>query len=142
MKIKYQPIIEMDIYHFNSVALEHQYPGISMWTVGEVKDIPADLKFRENGNYVPLTDDLLANPCFKIVEEDKKGKTKLVNPNFICSKCGCETSDESVLHPKSGIGVPLEINSKRVCKACFDAAPKTVTPTGFDFSINEENNAN
>jgi hypothetical protein len=138
MKIKYVPIVEMDIYHFHSIPLEHKYPGISAWTVGETKDIPDDASVRINGVSVNLTTDVLSNSFFKIVKEDKKGKVELSNPNFTCSKCAKETLDESILHPKTGIGVPLEIDGKRVCKACFDSTPKTVTTTGFEFSDDKE----
>ena len=121
MKIQYKPLHEIDeITHVNSVACEQQFKGISIWKYGEIKNIPEDLKFRENINgavtYVKLVDDLLADVSFKPV-----GKT---NPNFHCSVCGIETHEEAIASPDVRIleGIPLEIDGKRVCKQCFKKA--------------------
>jgi len=118
MKIQYLPLHQIDeIVHANSLALEKQYQGISIWRYGQIKNIPDDLKFRLNINgivsYVNLVDDLLADYSFKPVG----GK----NPNFHCALCGVETLEEVLKNPDIAIreGIPLEINGERVCRDCF-----------------------
>lgn len=139
MKIQYLAELSMpEIVHINSVHLEEKYPGISKWKSEEIKSIPGDLmaRFRINGEskYVPLVDDLLSNRDFKIVTDEFEP----LNPNFMCSVCDGPAFEDAVMHPKTGHGIPLEIDGERVCKACWDKTSKTLTPTGFEFHPTEE----
>lgn len=132
MHIKYDPIFAFEIIHFYSTAYDEIYPGISAWKPGEVKRIPDDLKIRmsirSNEYYPKLVDVLLTSPDFKIVDGDT-----IVNPNFQCFRCGNAARDEMIIHPKSGCGIPLEIDGNSVCKACWDRAPKNLTASGYEF---------
>jgi hypothetical protein len=139
MKIQYLAEYSMpEIVHINSVHLEDRYPGISTWKHEEIKDIPHDLtaRFRINGesHYISLIEDLLSNRDFKIITADMEP----LNPNFMCSLCDGPAYEDAIMHPKTGHGVPLTINEERVCKSCWDKAPKNLTPTGFEFQSTEE----
>jgi hypothetical protein len=144
MKIQFVPQYEFSekAVHINSTLFEGQYPGISRWDFKEIKDIPEDLSFRANYGgsiyQVKLTDDILSSPSYVVV----KSKGKAANPNFTCSVCGEPALTEYVLHPKDGTTpIPVEIDGKRVCIACFDKAEKKLTPTGYDFLPKDENDA-
>jgi hypothetical protein len=132
MQIMYDPIYAFDIYNIDSRAFEDISPGISMWTAGEIKDIPEDLKvrLRVRGHvyYQKLVDTLLQDAAFKIVDGGK-----VVNPNYVCARCDAKLVDVFAIHPRTKEGIPREIDGDTLCKACWDNAPKNLTPTGYEF---------
>jgi hypothetical protein len=128
MKIKYVPTNgHKEIWHEDSLLAEKQYPGISTWTANETKDIPADLYVPRNVDGVfqmlNIVGALLQSPWF--IRVDKK-----CNPNFVCAFCGAPALETHLMHERSGVLCPIEVNGKKACKPCFTSRTK-LTPTGY-----------
>lgn len=79
MRIQFKPYNAIaEVVHINSIALEKQYAGISVWRMNEIKNLPDSLVFRENRDgqitYRTLVDDLLSNVNFQRVDTIKETK--------------------------------------------------------------------
>jgi len=133
---KYKSLSEI---HLDSIQLEKQYPGISEWEYGEVKDIDEEIIVDLKSFKTYLTDLLLSNNNFRPFIPELLYDV-LKNPNFHCCICGEFTEQEVFQHPTQfPNSVSLWIDDDRFCKKCFDE--NTIfTPTGFEKKpINEEN---
>jgi hypothetical protein len=115
MKIMFNPINAVsEVVFLDSISLERQYAGISVWKTGEIKNIPNDLKVREKRNgivsYVKLVDMLLSEVCFVPVGRP--------NENFTCQSCRKHTTQEFIV--RDNIQIPLESKEgHRLCFECF-----------------------
>lgn len=132
MKIKYQPLhgIPRAIH-----ALSALYPAtkhLSEWKLGELKEIPDDITIPFVSNRtryrIRLVDDLLGSPDYVLQDG--------TNPNYTCTRCKVLSREDGVCHPFNHLHeelVPLEIDGKRVCTDCFNAAKPHWTPDGVEF---------
>jgi hypothetical protein len=119
MKITYKPIYHSPESTHMLSAAHPKARDYAVWAYNETKDIPDDLEIRAKVNgetlYFLLVDDLLSNPDYVLAD----GR----NPNYTCSRCDAFTRDEGARHPFNSlldVSFPLEIQGKRVCRACFD----------------------
>ena len=131
MFIQFKPEYEQgEIVHIHSSQLKYEHPNIHIWKDFEVKEIPDDAMVKLNIGpkqlMVKLTEVLLGDVSFIDFELGN-------NKNFVCVKCGKETNQVSVNHPRTDEAIPLFLKDERVCQECFLEKAK-LTPTSIEFT--------